>query len=856
MAERPIILFAEPQSADKEKGFGGGGNIAFPSHAKQVSRLRPKLEALQKVLDDSAMLFQKAPEGIEPERTLVFEVAGETKSFYTAINNLGDNAEWILETSEDRPVSNDFYVTKKNSELPDETKNIFTTKIYCVLTNNTALSEMLSLWNKYAADESMIFQKGKTGLRDVFKQLDDVHVWGYKERLEETGILEAWKADLEQESSFSEVTCEIELFYRKSKKFQQFHANNLIRLLENEGGKVLAQTVIDEINYHAILASLPRQKVQSIIDKKDEVSLVTAEQIMFFRPTGQSVTIPNMNISDASKPINMPSVIENEPIIALFDGLPQENHPYLDGILNIDDPDNYTEQYIIPWRIHGTSMASLIAHGDLNNIKHQITHKIYVRPIMRPRRLLDKYEEEIPNDRLIVDTIHRAVRRLFEYDEGRVAPTVRVINLSIGIRYRRFDHTVSPLARLLDWLSYKYRVLFIVSAGNYQDELDTGITFDDFSALDIEKRTEIIIQTLDKNKRIQKILSPSESINSLTIGASFSDESTFGPDQIHLLPCSDNMVSPISTFGKGINNSIKPDIIFDGGRCALRQNFKNPTQLSWRISQTRPPGSLSAAPLNLANNELKEMHSFGTSNAAAMVSHEASRCFDVITEIFDSTNEILPYNLVALLIKTMLVHGSEWGELTELFNSALGEPKKFKDSFYRFFGYGKPNIDKVVECAKNRITLLGYGELENNHAHIFDLPLPFHEFTHTRILRRLTVTLAYFCPVNPSWQSYRDAKLWFNMEKSKKDFIGERINASWQAVQRGSLQHEIFESDKIIPWDEEGIIKLKVNCSGTSISPFKGILPYALMVSFEIKAGVDIDVYERVTAKIRSKIKI
>ena len=94
------------------------------------------------------------------------------------------------------------------------------------------------------------------------------------------------------------------------------------------------------------------------------------------------------------------------------------------------------------------------------------------------------------------------------------------------------------------------------------------------------------------------------------------------------------------------------------------------------------------------------------------------------------------------------------------------------------------------------------------------------------------------------------------MEKSKKDFIGERINASWQAVQRGSLQHEIFESDKIIPWDEEGIIKLKVNCSGTSISPFKDVLPYALMVSFEIKAGVDIDVYERVTAKIRSKIKI
>ncbi|MCL5047960.1 MAG: S8 family peptidase [Firmicutes bacterium] len=856
MAERPIILFAEPQSAAKEKRGGGSGNIAFPPHKKQVSRLEPKLKALQKVLDDSAMLFQQAPEGIEPERTLVFEVAGDVGSFYTAINHFRDNAEWILDTSEDRPVSDDFYVMKKDGQLPNEKKDTFTAKIYCAMTNNTALREMLSLWKQYADNESMSFPAGQTGLRDVFKKLIDVHVWGYKERLEETGILEAWKADLELEPNFSEVKCEIELFYRKSKELQRVYANNIIRLLKNEGGNVLAQTVIDEINYHAILASLPRQKVQSIIDGRDEVSLVSTEQIMFFRPTGQSVTIPTMNISKSSRKISMPSAIENEPIIALFDGLPQENHPYLDGILNIDDPDNYTEQYTIAMRKHGTSMASFIAHGDLNNIKHQVTHKIYVRPIMRPRKLPDNSVEEIPNDRLIVDTIHRAVRRLFEYDEGPVAPTVRIINLSIGILYRRFDQIVSPLARLLDWLSYKYRVLFIVSAGNYQDGIDTGITFNDFSALDIEKRTEIIIKALDRNKRIQKLLSPAESINSLTIGASFSDESTFEPDQMHLLPCSDNMVSPISTFGKGINDSIKPDIIFDGGRSTLQQNFKNPTQLLWRDSQTRPPGSLSAAPLDLANNELREMRSFGTSNAAAMISHEASRCFDVITEIFDNINETLPYDIIALLIKAMLVHGSEWGELSELFNSALGKPKQFKDSFYRFFGYGKPNIDKVVECTKNRITLLGYGELNNNDAHIFNLPLPFNEFTHTRLLRRLTATLAYFCPINPSRGFYRDAKLWFAMKQNEKDFIGDRINASWQAVQRGSLQHEIFESDKIIPWDEEGSIKLKVNCSNASISPSQATLPYALMVSFEIKADVDIDVYERVVAKIRPQIKI
>ena len=79
-----------------------------------------------------------------------------------------------------------------------------------------------------------------------------------------------------------------------------------------------------------------------------------------------------------------------------------------------------------------------------------------------------------------MDKIHEAVRRLFEPEAGQVASNVRIINLSIGIRYREFYNIISPLARLLDWLSYKYRVLFIVSAGNHPEAIDTGLDFNDF----------------------------------------------------------------------------------------------------------------------------------------------------------------------------------------------------------------------------------------------------------------------------------------------------------------------------------------------------------------------------------------
>jgi len=857
--ERPIILFAIPQTADRNNKPGGAPKISFPSHSKQASRLEPKLEILQKVIDDNKILLQQSPTGIEPEKTLVFEVSGELASFYTAVKNLGSDVEWIFDTSEQTLATDDFYVIKKDKRTNiisrDETKSKFTGKVYCILANNHALEEMVSFWKSYTKNPKMTFPTGKTGLRDVFDNLIDIHFWGYKERIEETGVLEAWQQDLELEPQLSEVKCEIELFYRKSKETQQRRENDVVELIQSVNGQVLGQIIIDAINYHAILASLPRQTVQSIIDKK-EVSLASAEQIMFFQAVGQSVVISNGNISDSSMYVNMPTSIEEEPIIALFDGLPQENHPFLNGLLNVDDPDNYAAQYTISTRMHGTSMASLIAHGDINNIQHQVTHKIYVRPIMKSRNTLGGIGEEIPNDTLIIDKIHEAVRRLFEADAGRVAPSVRVINLSIGFPGRIFDRLMSPLARLLDWLSYTYRVLFVVSAGNHPNNIDVGMSFNDFSALGIEDRDNIIIQQMNNNARIQRLLSPAESINALTIGASFSDESTFTADTRQVLPCSDNMVSPFSALGRGLNNSIKPDIIFDGGRNTMIQNSISDTQLRWRPSQTRAPGSVSAAPFDLASGAQKIMHTFGTSNSTAMTSHEASRCYDTLSDVFNEAGESLPYGFVALLIKAMLVHGSEWGALYNIFNSALGFPPRFTDYVYRFFGYGKPDIDKAVECAKNRITLIGYGELRDGEAHLFDLPLPFEEFSRDKILRRLTATLATFSPITPSRQTYRSAQLWFSIEGDKKHLIDNRIDADWQAVRRGTLQHEIFENNEIVVWSTNDIVQLKVNCAKVADDKFDGVVPYALMVSFEIDAAIDIDVYERVSTMISPRITV
>ena len=76
-----------------------------------------------------------------------------------------------------------------------------------------------------------------------------------------------------------------------------------------------------------------------------------------------------------------------DPVVAVFDGMPIQNHPLLRGRIIVDDPDDYATNYESKYRIHGTSMTSLAIYGDLNRNDLPITSPIYVRPILRPKQV-------------------------------------------------------------------------------------------------------------------------------------------------------------------------------------------------------------------------------------------------------------------------------------------------------------------------------------------------------------------------------------------------------------------------------------------------------------------------------------
>ena len=143
--------------------------------------------------------------------------------------------------------------------------------------------------------------------------------------------------------------------------------------------------------------------------------------------------------------------------------------------------------------------------------------------------------------------------------------------------------------------------------------------------------------------------------------------------------------------------------------------------------------------------------------------------------------------------------------------------------------------------------------MKRDEGNIFRLPLPV-DFSSRLIKRKLTVTLAYISPIAPNKQAYRCAQLWFSVNDSGKRLVPDRQNTEWQAVRKGTLQHEIFVGENPIVWNDDDL-EIKVSCKEEA-DKFKTAIPYCLFVSFEIAEGFDVDLYNNVSTKIHQRIRI
>lgn len=856
MPERPLLILPHPgEPLPRRKRIGGGDAPHFPSRARQAERLAPKFEVLQRAMDDRRVRLQAESHDLVPEEVVVLETVGAVEDFIHAVEKV-PGMEWLAEIDDtDVPPDEDFFeTTKEGKRRPDKTLR---GRLFMVFTNQDALRQMLSLRETWQAGGKL--PRGLAAWRTVFDQLHDVRVWGVRDRLYETGVLDDWRERVKRGEEI--VPCEIELWHRGTPEQRQNARDRVVGLVVGQGGQLVAEATVQEIAYHAILVRLPATSIGSLLERNDgDVALVQCEQIQFFRASGQMATTLTDDGAEEDDAALSDQPVVGTPVIALFDGLPLQAHRRLQGRLIVDDPDDFAEDYPAKKRRHGTAMASMILHGDMASGEAPLARPLYVRPILRPDpRDWRNEDETVSEDTLVVDLLHRAVRRLFEGegDEAAAGPDVAAINLSIGIRDRPFDQMLSPLARLLDWLAWRYKVLFVVSAGNHPRRVELPVRTRDLQSLSAEELQRHVIRAVTSDARYRRLLSPAEPVNGLTVAAAHHDASTGTPPPGWRDPYLENeLPSPINAQGMGFRRAIKPDLLASGGRAVMQPptNAMQDAPTSLEVyGGTRSPGQLVAAPGATAGEQAATRHTRGTSNAAALVSRAAGSLYDVLDELRqDPGGEMIDAVPRAVWLKALVVHGADWGPAGETITAVLRADhggRRVKEQVTRLLGYGVVNVDRVRECTASRVTVLGGGLLQEDQSHVHRIPLP-PSLSGWRGHRRLTISLAWTSPVNPRHRNWRRAQLWFSPPMTELDV--KRKQADSRAVQRGAVQHEVLEGESSSEFVTGANLEIQVSCRADA-GALEDEVPYALVTTMEVTSNLWVsNIYDEVRAAVQA----
>ena len=439
-------------------------------------------------------------------------------------------------------------------------------------------------------------------------------------------------------------------------------------------------------------------------------------------------------------------------------------------------------------------------------------------------------------------------------NEGKpTAPDVFIVNLSIGDRNRPFSGPMSPWGRLLDYLADRFGILFLVSAGNIKTPLtvegfSTSMAFEDAAP---EHREDAILRALKRDQALRTLLSPAESLNAVTVGAWHEDdEAEINVADVFVPFATEPGPNISSALGLGHRKMIKPDIFMPGGRERVRVVSSGPT-VGLKIEPYGRGCGLKCAIPSKDGARDREGLIAGTSAATALATRAAHQIFDALsdTENGNLMEEVDP-SFYGVIVKAMLVHRAKWGPLGERLDQTWGPQGQGayvprRDLITKILGYGRPMIDEVVTCAANRATMIGWGEIPaGDNAALYRIPLP-PSLEQCKEPPALTVSLAWFSPVNIRHQAYRRAKLEVKPEKERAHFGVERVagQPADKAIPRGSLFHVRFEGKRAVAFVDGNTLALQVFCRQQG-GALDQTIRYGLAVTVE--AGEAIPVYNEV----------
>ncbi|MBP3083107.1 S8 family peptidase [Mycolicibacterium fortuitum] len=823
---RPVILgrIAPPRAIPPRRG--GGGRAQFTDPDTRGRRIDAQFDAAMAAIGDQVRISDSI-QAADPQLVLVFEALDEQINLTNVAEKLG--IEVLLEAEDAVLPTDDVRLTT------DKPRNPFIAScLHAVCMNQTALDNLLSLWRAWRANREL--PRGYSPLRDLFSHLKDVRPWGPQDRLQTIDWDEYFEGRIDDRLH----SIEIELWYRRSPVAREKSQREVAALVEQAGGRVARGAVIDQIGFHGLKCEVPTALLRELAAGNfDGIRLVRSANVMYLRVTGQSVPIVGPSIEIAEE-IEDP-LPGGDPVLCLLDGVPMSNHRLLRDRVIVYDPDDLSRMATVDERRHGTWTASIAVWGDRGSNQAPATRPVLVRPVLVPSDETANRTEELQSNELVPDLMWRVFRELFEDDPSgpAAAPTVAVVNISVGDPAVPFETVLSSWARMLDWLSFEYGVLVVISAGNQgQLSLSPLVSTDLTGAVGVDRR-QVLLEAIDRGQNERRMLAPAESVNAITVGATH-DDSSDAVAQGYLVDPADGFpsISPVTAMGSGYRRSIKPDLMTPGGRAFYSDAAIAQDVITFRGTSPRGPGLKVATPAG--NNET---HVVGTSFAAASVSRQAARLHDLVDEIAEGP---ATRRQRAAAIKALLVHGTVW------------PPEMPCDPLAPEIAIGNGVLvrDYSDGCASNEAVVLYMGSIRASEEQELLFPLP--DGLNVRETKRIDATLAWLTPVNWRSRQYRCASLSFVTPSGAIPSLGAPAGHPSAVTTRGAatVQHQSWELEKTFASGQGSDMNIRVKCYEQAGGLGGRAVDFAVAVSMWVAPTINVDVYSQVRDQVRARVAV
>ncbi|MDY6864457.1 MAG: S8 family peptidase [Halobacteriota archaeon] len=552
-------------------------------------------------------------------------------------------------------------------------------------------------WVVFAEDEE--FEKFQSKLKDYAGDIEDKKysffnaIDGISDIPSEEKIGEYLQKEPFEEDEYSSL--DIEIWRMDDDRLNEF-LKGFKRLISGKNGETVDGFVTE--NFCLMKVKVGKQLYEDILSLREIAHVDRPPKIKLETPL--DIDIEELNIG--SKPP------EDATGILVVDSGILSSHPLLENAVGDEIAvgtrysTNVSEDRPYDDVGHGTQVAGLALYGDIDecirNRNFDPEAWIFSAKVM----FKDEYGyATYDEDELLEHQLDEAVRRIVkEYSK------CKIINLSIGDSAKRMYEGKRQfnLAALVDELSKELNVIFVVSAGNYEYQIQ-----DEYPNFLLDDSTDRV-----------KIIDPATSALALTVGAL----SKNAIDEA-LLEDLVGYPSLITRVGPGYKGMIKPELVENGGD-GFDREFDvitiNPHWIEDGCLFTKDCGTSFSAP-NVSNYIARLMNKFPDR----------------------SPN----------LIKALLIYSASIPEKRPAILSEIGinDSDKKAMNLLKVYGFGKPNFDKCIFSEDNRVVLLRENTIKPNNIHVYPVYLS-KEFIEEKGNRQISVTLVFDPPINKNRVEY------------------------------------------------------------------------------------------------------